>query len=426
MATIADRQGSEGLGPHQPRLQRDLFGYVIGLALLTILVEPFVAEAILSPFGYFSQGVVVLMLGFLFAKISVTGKLRSTEFFFLIWFLYCILASLLFGVNRSVADIMLQAANQSKLLLFLIFAFIYMGNESARRVARGVIYIVLIGGVISFLLPGLFLDLGGDGLTRYRVLGMQSPAGFQLHPNRVGRILSLIPLLSAYQLGVSNRRYGLLLAISFVFVYLSSSRLALLFFLVILAIRILYAVRTSVQRFFIYLIIGIPISIAVAILGWDALRLSNLGSSAVTGELAPIFRIVLLIDGLTLAKEYFPLGAGLATFATPLSFDQPTYDNTMAAQTFFFRQGTALFDNNYASIIGEQGIIGATILFILFLLLFRVYFRQAQPFARICIPIILFGSLAFESVMQSSLTSAGLALILRASLVHPPSQAPLP
>ena len=84
MATIADRQGSEGLGPHQPRLQRDLFGYVIGLALLTILVEPFVAEAILSPFGYFSQGVVVLMLGFLFAKICFGHEMgrQGTKFNF--------------------------------------------------------------------------------------------------------------------------------------------------------------------------------------------------------------------------------------------------------------------------------------------------------------------------------------------------------
>lgn len=388
-------------------------GTIFGSLLFFIVFEPTISAIAFPAFGIIDELTLFLAYVLIATRAILNGRIRSIEAAVMMWVAYCIVTSLFFGTNHSVTDVMLQGFSQSKLFIFTIISAMYVSERVSIRTLRYAIYLVLLGGVLSLALPSMFREIGaiernfGNGF-----MGLPTALGFQLSPNRLSRMLAVLPLITAVQLGVSRRIYILILTVALFIILASEGRIALLIFMLLIALRIFFHVRSGGQRLLAFASCLPPILLAVAVIGYEALRLQNLSSGALTGEGAPIFRIILLIDGLTLAREYFPFGAGLATFGTPFSLDQNTYAALLTGHTFFLERATGLFDNNYASILGETGLIGFVFtVFILFRLIHHLL-KNGHHFAQLGILLYVLLCLGFESTLQSGTASAFLALVV--------------
>ena len=388
-------------------------GAIFGLLFFLIIFEPTIS-AIVSPIFVIIDEVTLLLAYALIATRAVqTGRIRRIEAAVMAWVIYCIGISLLFGVNRSTTDIVIQGLSQSKLFIFTIIATMYVSERVSARTLRYTIYLVLLGGVLNVAQPGLFQALGsierdyGSGFA-----GLPTALGFQLAPNRLSRLLAALPLITAVQLGVSRRTYLAILAVALFVILASGGRLALLVFMLLVALRSVYQIRAGEQRRLAFTVFVPTVLLAIALIGYEALGLNNLDTGALTGDDAPIFRIILLIDGLTLAREYFPFGAGLATFGTPYSLDQSIYASLLSGQTFFLRRGTGMFDNNYASIFGETGLIGFMIVVCILYKLMRQVLANGHSFSQLGGLVYVLCNLGFESVLHGGITSAFFALVV--------------
>jgi len=392
----------------------DTVGLMLGILFLLILIEPTISAIAFTSFAVIDEATLLLVYVMIMYRIISRGTIGKIEILALSWVTYCLMISIAFGVNRSAMDILLQGFSQSKLIFFSIGAILFLSDRVSAQVMRWSIYLVIFGGILSVLLPGIFLAISEtERLRGSGLFGLPPALGFQLSTNRLGRMLAALPLLTAAQIGVSRRRFQVIFALSLFLILMSDGRIAVLLFMGLSAARFYLLIRSKGKRLLALLSLCAPAATAVAFLGYYALRIDNLGSGDLTGEDAPIYRIILLIDGLTLARDHFPIGAGLATFGTPLSLDQNIYATLLTGQTFFFLRGT-VFDNNYASIIGETGLLGSLILFWTLLTLLTVTLKSAHSFAYVGAILYLLIILAFESALQVGSTSVFFALVLRA------------
>src|SRR5690606_20225425 len=125
----------------------------------------------------------------------------------------------------------------------------------------------------------------------------------------------------------------------------------------------LQAVGRVDYKVLVSLIIAIPFTILLADYGFQELGLFS--EPRGDGQFSTSFRVILLSEGFKLAVENFPFGTGLASFGTPFALDVGVYEETGIRGMFFLNQGTALFDNNFASILGETGFLGLPLVLLL-------------------------------------------------------------
>jgi hypothetical protein len=69
-------------------------------------------------------------------------------------------------------------------------------------------------------------------------------------------------------------------------------------------------------------------------------------------------RGLMLISSLKLFISFFPFGSGAATFGSVLSENSQVYSDLGLSNKSFFLEMTGIFDSNWASLVGEFGLIG--------------------------------------------------------------------
>lgn len=281
-----------------------------------------------------------------------------------------VLVSLLFGAERQVASVVSQVVLH--LQYFFIFAAIYIISKIYPKWAAGVLSAVVVlsflGALFQYLAPDAFNGLLSADSSLYEKVTKKSNrlVGLQLNANAFGIFFSFIFVCTLYMKGAHSKklwRYALA-GIILAMILLSGSRTAILFCLVALLV-----IRLKIKIKLLLLLFLLAISIVSGQLHHLIQKTLNNYNQVVNLEVkdARYTRWLLLYHGVHLAVEKFPLGAGAATYATPMSKDSSVYreiglDRHKAVSNW---RGD-LFDSNFAAIAGEFGFLGIVLFYGLF------------------------------------------------------------
>jgi hypothetical protein len=324
-----------------------------------------------------------------------------------------VVLSVLFGANKSIVDIFSQAFLQSKFFIFSAFAAAFLYRNHARQAFRWLLCLAMAGAVLNLMFPGMFLDHGLKETTEGQLLATQRVGGFQLNPNRLGHTFALVPFTGARFFWKSRFCFRVVLLLSFVFMLLTGSTSSLVMFALGIS-TIMMNSRMSGGRKLATGLAVIPALLVLIGYGINEMRLDLWGGAQAVGQDSPVFRVLLVVEGARLAIQHFPFGAGLATYATPFAMDVGVYEQTAIYGTFFFSNETGLFDSNLASILGETGLIGVSIIAGLYwLVVDRALKRTGKSgYLRFGIAGVVFLSLCVESLLMNSICSAAFALLI--------------
>jgi len=390
-----------------------LVSIVAAAVLVVIGVYPILEARLWSAFDQLDEAVVVATLTAVLLIAAGAARLSASFLVTGAWAGILIALSLGLGRNSSGLDVVLQAVLQSKLFIFCALATTAIHFRHASAGLRWLIYISLVGAALNLLWPSAFFEFGLR--ETYRLEGTLLPriGGFQLNPNRLGRIMALIPLAGPAVLRCSSKTFAWLMILAFIIVVLTGSRVSLALFVMGVLYRLLMSQPSATLRRWLVGLVGLPILLAIAAIGIAQLRVGSLGG-AVTGDAAPVFRMVLVAEGARLAAQNFPFGTGLATFATPFATDAGVYEDTVIGETFFLARGTGLFDSNLASTLGETGVLGLLLTVIAYRLIVDKSIRHLPGLTRLAIAGYATITFCFESFLQNAISAAAFALFIGA------------
>lgn len=180
----------------------------------------------------------------------------------------------------------------------------------------------------------------------FRVFSYSIKLCFQ-HPTYLAAacLMCISVLILGMKYNLNNLKYIILLSIVTVFTFRSK---AIAGIFVVLTIYMVYVRR--------------KLPIRKALLVFASFIVLYIGSEAfdmyfVVGNNTPI-RLKLIMDGISIAKEYFPLGAGLATFGTTIAFDSRSAFYSKLGYLTGYYEGQAVGDTFWAGIFAEAGMIG--------------------------------------------------------------------
>ncbi|MFD2822502.1 O-antigen ligase family protein [Lacinutrix iliipiscaria] len=82
-------------------------------------------------------------------------------------------------------------------------------------------------------------------------------------------------------------------------------------------------------------------------------------------------RGIMLHLSILIAKDYFPIGTGSATFGTVFSEGSVVYDFYNQGWRSYFTKMVGIFDSNFASVLGEFGVIGIILFAIIIIVMLK-------------------------------------------------------
>lgn len=159
-------------------------------------------------------------------------------------------------------------------------------------------------------------------------------------------MMCIVTMILGMRYGLNNLRYIILLSVVTIFTFRNKAIAGIFVVLII---------------YFVYVRKKLPIRKAILIVAFFVV--GYIGSESfnmyfTAGNHIPI-RLKLISDGINIAKEYFPLGAGLATFGTTVAFDSKSSFYRNLGYLSGYYEGQAVGDTFWAGIFAEAGIFGA-------------------------------------------------------------------
>ncbi len=338
------------------------------LSALSIFKFFFKRITTLSIFDYAEEFLLFFCFLAIFLKIWNKRKLALIHIAFIFFLVYSIAISLLYGLNRSVIDIVVQSVITIKFFIFLI-TFVMLFKNHVQEIKRFVFWI------LAFVALGLFLHLvlGTTFNSIYNVSTYARPnlryTGFFRHPNHlayVGVIFIALTLDNIKKRNININLAGWLKILAGIgIIILSDSRTALLAIPILFTVFYWDYVYKNVTIFFSFIFIGMLSAFFV-------LLFTNLPESIVENiEMSyslqsHYIRGLMLYMSFLLLIQYFPIGSGAGTFGSIFAHDSQVYKDFGVSHRYYFVEEWGIYDSNFASIIGEYGFIGIILFYILF------------------------------------------------------------
>ena len=395
---------------------RDAVSIFVAISFVIVAAHPFIAALTTDYFNWFDEIFLAVLILLAFLAAVTTLHVKKALVAVGVWVIGLILLSFYLGRNPSKGDILLQGFLQAKFFIFVYAGLFFLDWKSAGRALKALLFISIVGALLNLIWSNLFFDLGLKEVVRMEVFSVPRIGGFQLNPNRLGRILALTSLLNASILRCSKKAYVSLLLISFIVLVFTGSRVSLALFMLGIIYQLMkYFDKAFIRGLFIAVIV-VPVFVGGLFLGVKELRVNSLGDGI--GEDSPVFRVLLVTEGGRLALDNFPFGTGLASYATPFADDVGVYQDTVIGATFFFNKGAGLFDSNLASILGETGFLGLVLFFVLYWFVISRNTQEVPALLRLFIAVFIVLILCFESLLQNAITSAAFSLFLSVIFHH--------
>ena len=303
--------------------------------------------------SYFDEMIELICLLFIFVDLkrktflSVPGE-RVIFIGYVGYLLIEILSTINYG-KTSVTLALMDAFVSAKFIVFFI-AGMRLADKykksfqekivSVNKTCRAVTIVLFVTAIHDLILPPFFER------QDFRIFTYSIKLCFQ-HPTYLAAacLMCIVTMIVGMRYGLDNLKYIILLSIVTIFTFRNK------------AIAGVFVVLTI---YFVYVRKKLPIRKMILIIAFFIV--AYIGSSSfnmyfIAGENVPI-RLKLISDGINIAKEYFPLGAGLATFGTTIAFDSKSSFYRNLGYLSGYYEGQAVGDTFWAGIFAEAGIIG--------------------------------------------------------------------
>lgn len=351
------------------------------------------------------------LLTLVLAPLAVLGGLRKnppivmTIAFFGIYALIGVLSALASsygGLPQPAAalyDVLLDA---KMIIIYLASCYILYNARDPRRALHVVLCTLIALTLLNspFVLRDSFLG-GGVGLRGQRLLprmGLHQPQGLMLHHLESLWLTYLGTLAALYFAKLRRTWPTTALAIFLVVVTLLHVSTKETAALVICVLLVFMGKPTSAQT----LILGMPSAIAATAALWFFTPIGDLISQQIENYLGEgaqdMVRTVLTKQSVTIANDFFPLGSGAGTYASP-----PSYQ--MGYSEIYVRYGLSglwgasretanfLVDVFWPKVIAQSGYIGLVAFIALIAAMtsrsIRGFFKSASPEMTLCASIVI-------------------------------------
>jgi hypothetical protein len=354
--------------------------YSKSLIVYTVLLLAFVSvfksffETIFRTdiFNFADEIIFGLNLIVLAALYSFSRKLKLIYILILVFAIYSVSISLLFGLNKQVLNVVLQTLINIKFFVFLITFLVLFKDRFylVQTFFKYIIYVSIIGLVIHLIMGSLFNDI--IGTPTYARPNIRY-TGFLPHPNHLAYLMVLCVGLILNSCKTNNIAIGrinwLKIILALVVIILTDSRTSmiaiLIFFIGYYWIIILSnyklllgsVLATACMVFSLYFFTDVLDTIAKNI--EESL---DLNSHYIRGNMIYLSALILF--------DFLPFGTGAATFGSVLANDE-AYALYGQADRYYFVNEIGVYDSNIASIVGEYGILGILFYILIFVALKR-------------------------------------------------------
>lgn len=390
------------------------FGRELSLVVCFLMVlavfSPILSAVVHPFFDYIDEVLAVFVSAVLGAASFVRLRVGKTVLVYLMLAIVVVLCSVLFGRNNNIVHVFVQIFLQSKFFIFMFSAAYIMRARDAAATLRLIFYLSVLGVFLNILMPDYFQQAGLMDRSRDLLLEIDRVGGFQLNPNRLSHLIALLPLVSRASLRASGKVYFVLLVVSFLIIAATGGRVGLALFAMSCGIRLYISSKDMAKTAYSVFVFPLVTLFVLIYFGNQFLFESVFGRESELG--LGTFRLLLLVEAFKLAIDYFPFGSGAATYGTIFAYDVGVYQETAIASTFFYKADTALYDNNFASLLGELGFVG--FVFVVYaiwktLYIFRDFLRK-----EIWVGVVVFVvfSLFFESFLSNSICGISLSIFL--------------
>lgn len=357
-----------------------LISFVSVLFFMTLFGNLIGAVTGIESIDYIDEVLLLLIIGSVY--LTAITKFRANKYLLLISFVGLFFILLSFKtINSNFVKILIQSILHLKFFFYFFFIFIiYKHNQiKLMRVFNLLFILTCLGIFLNLALQARFNSI--FHLDENYRFGMLRLEGFQLSSNNLGITLSLIYTYLTFT--YFNRSFVQIAKITFLYLVLIifiGTRIALFAIPIVFLMNTQLLVRKRFLRVLLY-IVGCILSILLLVILKDTelaqRTLTNI--SAVQGsETSGYIRGIMIFNGIKLLVNYFPIGAGAATFGTVLSGESKTYEMLGLSKLAYF-QSAGIYDSNWASIAGEFGLIGI----IIFMILITYILKFANRFCNV-------------------------------------------
>lgn len=357
--------------------------------------------------SYFDEMIEVICLLFILVDLkrktflSVPGE-RVIFIGYIGYLLIEILSTINYGKTSATLALM-DAFVSAKFIVFFI-AGMRLADKykkslqekiiSVNKTCRAATIVLFITAIHDLILPPFFER------QDFRFFTYSIKLCFQ-HPTYLAAacLMCIVTMIVGMRYDLDNLKYIILLSIVTIFTFRNK------------AIAGVFVVLTI---YFVYVRKKLPIRKMILIIAFFIV--AYIGSSSfnmyfVAGENIPI-RLKLISDGINIAKEYFPLGAGLATFGTTIAFDSKSSFYRSLGYLSGYYEGQAVGDTFWAGIFAEAGIIGMLLFTVVVLAMVYQSFKKikVEKYSGWCmISIIIYTVIA--STAESAFFNPAVAMI---------------
>lgn len=295
-------------------------------------------------------------------------------------------------------------------LTFYIFyncAFGIISLKWSSKILLAIALIVLLLGIIDSIIPDLFRSaIGNVPYIDYR-FGISSSQSIFIHPGIFGWFMAFFGLFCFAFFLVSKDRKYLFFSILFILGVLLSMRFKPIAGLTVALLLAWVLMPESKKIKFVVTLGSIILMIGIF---WGA-RISMLFDDRIymylkNPNLSNIARNVLYSTSLHIAKDYFPLGAGLATFGGWIAalFYSPLYIYYGVSSVYGLgKGGDFLMDTFWPYIIAQFGFLGAICYIAIMLRIFYYLIKKFRQSSDLFIRSFILGSIMIllEGMVES-------------------------
>ncbi|WP_187287328.1 O-antigen ligase family protein [Kangiella koreensis] len=366
---------------------------------------------------------LILLFSLIIPFVYIGERYRIKYFFLytLLIFLYQIGVSVALGANRELLDVVFQSVFNLK--IFFILSAFYLAlrpnDPSAQRVLFFLFWFMVAGAALNIALGSVFFKVFNIEENYRGEALLPRLVGFFMQPNKLAYVAGFFFLYFWFMRNHSLTR-TVALGLTFVLILLSGSRSTLIVVPIVIFTSIVFSSRISRGL----KVATLATTMIVFALGVFIFKDSWLVSSLVKNvELSAsdandhYIRGLMLYNSFVLAYQNFPFGSGVATFGTVFSEASPVYTSLGMSHLPHVREMRGIFDSNFASVLGELGLVGIIVFYgLLWYLALKFYHKfqsanSAKPYTMSLFCFVVVISLK-GGVFMDSFVSAMLALFL--------------
>lgn len=360
----------------------------IAFVITTVYLAIFLTRATGIPVRSLLDLIVLSIAAVLIANSIIRKSIKESHLAFFLSVFGFTLISFLGSLNPSITNSIISSIIFSKLIIVFFFAR-HLTLENLKFGMSVLAAIHLFGSILSFTAPGPFEALLPS--TTYQ-LDTSRLMGFSLNANRAATTSSTIFIYYA----IYRKKVALSL-VFFVLLVLSESRSITAVTGIIFTFLAMKSKNSLSNKMTISIIIILVFAFLMSFfisLEDTVFKIQN----TISGDLRYI-RAAMLMGGISLANEFYPLGVGGGLFGSSMSRGSEAYEIVGISHWDTVIDMTGVFDSGFGAILGEYGYLG--LLFYIALMFLVMRYALRKPVSRInalfIVALILFMS-SFRTV----------------------------